>query len=666
MTSANSKARGNKKATATRTQAVDFQEFGYLRTAAVAPVLSLANPAANAKTIIKHLRELEKQNVAIALFPELCVTGYSCEDLFFSTPLREQVVAALHSIAKATSNIIAVVGAPWRTSDDRLLNVGVVIAGGQVRGMVPKTAHPNYGEFYERRWFVAADDLDEELTEFGDNLGSNLGNRPRISRQQIFQCGNRQFAVEICEDLWAPNSPGAAHSLAGAELTLNLSASNELVSKADYRRDLVRMTSAQRICGYLYASSGPMESSKDVVFGGHCLAAESGALLGESERFSLGAQQLIVDFDFNKLGHDRLHNNSFMNAPRPSGYRRVALDAGKHRLAKLNRSYPAHPFVPSDAAQRDANAAEILNIQATGLARRMLAARTQGLVIGLSGGLDSTLAFLVCLAALNKLDLPLSNLHALTLPGPGTSKKTKTNAHALAEAANVALKEISIAAAVKQHLADLEHQATDVVFENAQARERTQILFNYANKVGGIVVGTGDLSELALGWCTYNADQMANYNVNASVPKTLVSSLVNWYARERSNSKLAKVLGKVLATPISPELLPLKGGEIAQETEAIIGPYELHDFFLHHWLRNGFSPGKIFHLALSAFAGSYSRTVIKKWLRLFFARFFSQQFKRTTAPPGPKVGSVSLSPRGDWRMPDEADASALLAQIDAL
>ncbi len=658
MTRTNSKARSSKKAAATRAPAVNFQDFGYLRTAAVAPVLTLANPAANAKTIIKHLRDLEKQKVAIALFPELCLTGYSCEDLFFSTSLRQQVVTALNSIAKATSNIIAVVGAPWRTSDDRLLNVAVILAGGQVRGMVPKTAHPNYAEFYERRWFVAADDLDEELTEFNNDA--------RISRQQIFQCGDRQFAVEICEDLWAPSSPGAAHSLAGAELMLNLSASNELVSKADYRRDLVRMTSAQRICGYLYASSGAMESSKDVVFGGHCLAAESGALLGESERFSLGAQQLIVDFDFNKLGHDRLHNNSFMNAPRPGGYRRVALNASKHKLTKLTRHYPAHPFVPSDIEHRDANASEILNIQATGLARRMLAARTQGLVIGLSGGLDSTLAFLVCLAALDKLNLPLKNLHALTLPGPGTSKKTKTNAHALAEAAGVALKEISIAAAVKQHLSDLEHQKTDVVFENAQARERTQILFNYANKVGGIVVGTGDLSELALGWCTYNADQMANYNVNASVPKTLVSSLVNWYARERSNPKLAKVLGKVLATPISPELLPLKGGEIAQETEAIIGPYELHDFFLHHWLRNGFTPSKIFHLALVAFQGSYSRTVIKKWLRLFFARFFSQQFKRTTAPPGPKVGSVSLSPRGDWRMPDEADASAMLAEIDAL
>lgn len=658
MTSANPKARRSKKTAANRNAKIDFQDFGYLRAAAVAPVLSLANPAANAKAICKHLGDLKKQQVAIALFPELSLTGYSCEDLFFSTSLRTQVIAALQEIAKAAKGIIAVVGAPWRTSDDRLLNVAVVLADGQVQGIVPKTAHPNYGEFYERRWFVAADDLDEELTEFG--------NGARISRKQIFQCGERQFAVEICEDLWAPDSPGAAHSLAGAELMLNLSASNELVSKADYRRDLVRMTSAQRICGYLYASSGPMESSKDVVFGGHCLAAESGALLGESNRYSLDAQQLIVDFDFNKLGHDRLHNNSFMNAPRPTGYRRVPLGAGKHKLNKLGRSYPAHPFVPSDPEQRDANAAEILNIQATGLARRMRAARTDGLVIGISGGLDSTLAFLVCLAALDKLKLPLTNLHALTLPGPGTSKKTKTNAHALAEAAEVTLKEISIAAAVKQHLADLEHQATDVVFENAQARERTQILFNYANKVGGIVVGTGDLSELALGWCTYNADQMANYNVNASVPKTLVSSLVNWYARERSNPALAKVLANVLATPISPELLPLKGGEIAQETEAIIGPYELHDFFLHHWLRNGFSPAKIFYLALDAFAGSYSRTVIKKWLRLFFARFFGQQFKRTTAPPGPKVGSVSLSPRGDWRMPDEADATAVLAEIDTL
>ena len=486
-----------------------------------------------------------------------------------------------------------------------------------------------------------------------------------LSRRQLFRVGTCEFAVEICEDLWAPDAPGAAHSLAGAELTLNLSASNELVSKAEYRRDLVRMTSALRICGYLYSSSGAWESSKDIVFGGHCLAAENGQLLGETGRFTFDAQTFVAEFDINKLSHDRVHNNTFANTRRDGGYTRVDTGVTPAVLPDLQRRYAPHPFVPASDADRDHKASEILRIQATGLARRMHAAHTEDLVLGISGGLDSTLAFLVCLATLDTLQLDYQHLHALTLPGPGTSAGTQDNASALAKSVGARLKRISIDDAVEQHLRDLEHKATDVVFENAQARERTQILFNYANKVGGIVVGTGDLSELALGWCTYNADHMSSYNVNTSVPKTLVSSLVSWYARERANPKLARVLARVLDTPISPELLPLDAGQIAQETEAIIGPYELHDFFLFHYVRNGFTPTKIFLLACQTFEG-YNRRTLKKWLRVFFQRFFSQQFKRTTLPPGPKVGSVSLSPRGDWRMPDEADASALLQEIDAL
>lgn len=637
----------------------NYADLGFLRVAAVSPELALANPLANAAIHRTAIAALREEQVAVALFPELSLTGYSTEDLFFATTLHEQVLDALRELAPATHGMVVIVGAPWRARDGRLLNVAVVLANGAIIGMVPKQAHPNYGEFYERRWFTAANDLDEAVD-------SDLGHF-HINARQLFELGGQHFAVEICEDLWAPDNPGATHALAGASMMFNLSASNELVAKAQYREDLVRMTSAQRICGYLYASSGPLESTKDVVFGGHCLAAENGVALGSSRRYDFGGTRLLTEFDLNKLGHDRLHNNTFMNAPRGADYRRVATGVERPALQTLRRSYPRHPFVPVNDQQRHANAEEILQIQSTGLARRLQAARTEHCVIGLSGGLDSTLALLVCVEAMRKLDLPSEQIMALTLPGPGTSPATKRNAKALASAAGASMKEISISKAVRQHLADLQHDGEEnVVFENAQARERTQILFNYANQVHGVVVGTGDLSELALGWCTYNADQMASYNVNGSVPKTLVASLVRYYARERADSKLAKILQKVVDTPISPELLTHKPGEMVQQTESIIGPYELHDFFLFHWLRGGATPEKIFALACTAFDEHYDPQTIRQWLRLFFSRFFSQQFKRTTLPPGPKVGSVSLSPRGDWRMPDEVDSSEILRRIDAL
>jgi len=473
--------------------------------------------------------------------------------------------------------------------------------------------------------------------------------------------------IEICEDLWAPEPPGIRHCLAGADVVVNLSASNELVAKADYRRELVRATSARGICGYLYAGSGPTESTKDVVFGGHLLAAENGTLIAESDRFSLAAGTLIVDFDLARLRHDRMQNTTFRNTPRPAAYQHTPVTAFSPALPNLLRAVDPHPFVPEDEALFDARAREILEIQATGLARRLLAAGSGPLVIGLSGGLDSTLAFLVCLDTLDKLGEPRARLKPLTLPGPGTSAHTLASARELAAAARVELREISINAAVAQHLEDLEHGSeTDVVFENAQARERTQILFDHANQVGGIVVGTGDLSELALGWCTYNADHMASYNVNASVPKTMMAYLVRWYGRHRADARLRNVLDRVLATPISPELLAPGEDGISQHTESIIGPYELHDFFLFHFMRTGAGAARIDALARLAFAGRYETPEIRRWLKVFFRRFFSQQFKRTVLPPGPKVGSVSLSPRGDWRMPDETDAAAYLATIDAL
>ena len=641
-----------------RIAAVNYSDLDYVRAVAIAPQLHLADPQANAEEAVGHLRRLEGSGAALALFPELSLAGYSAEDLLCTAKLLADVRTALARIAAARSDIAAVVGLPWRSPDGRLLNCAAVVAGGRVAGLAPKTALANHGEFYERRWFVSGQGMDLQVED------GELG-RFRVCADQLFQIGPWKFAVEICEDLWAPEPPGAGHALAGAELLLNLSASNELVAKAEHRRDLVRMASAQWLCGYLYAGAGLGESSKDLVFGGQLLAAEGGRMLGESERFSLGAAQLAADFDLGRLRRDRMQNSTFANAPRLRPHHAQTLAAELPAFNRLGRSYEAQPFVPKDEAERDARAQEILSIQASGLSRRMRAAGLERLVLGLSGGLDSTLALLVCLDALQKLGLPADNLHGLSLPGPGTSEHTRASARQLAAAAGLALREIPIAAAVARHLEDLQHEAEgDLVFENAQARERAQLLFDYANKVDGMVVGTGDLSELALGWCTFNADQMAGYNVNAGVPKTLVAYLVRWHARHRASAELAAVLERVLETPISPELIAPEDGEISQKTEAIIGPYELHDFFLYHYVRNGFHPRKIFELAKLAFAGRHDEEAIKRWLKLFFQRFFSQQYKRTTLPPGPKVGTVSLSPRGDWRMPDEADPAAILAAID--
>lgn len=637
---------------------MNYLDLGYLRTAAVSPVLSLGDPLTNAHTIIGHLQRLEDKGVAVALFPELSTTGYSAEDLFLDQDLQTANVSALTRIMQATTNIVAVVGAPWQSSDGRHFNCAFVFANGKVLGAVPKSNFPNYGEFYERRWFSTVTNLEVEDASLGNFL---------IDANQLFSIGPATLAIEVCEDLWAPKPPGADHALAGANLILNLSASNELIGKADYRRDLVRMTSAQRLCAYLYASSGPWESTKDVVFGGHLIATENGQMLAESHRFDLSGEEVLIEFDFNKIAHDRRTNQTFATAVRPPAY---PVQSATFDLAPLNdllRTYPKHPFVPDDEKELSARACEVLAIQATGLARRMKAAKCETLVLGLSGGLDSTLAFLVCLEALKKNQLDVNNLHAITMPGPGTGEKTLANAQTLAKTTNTKLITIAIDKQVELQLNDLRHDGMthDVVYENVQARTRTQLLFNRANQVNGLVVGTGDLSELALGWCTFNADQMSSYNVNASVPKTMIAYIVRWYANHRASEALASVLNEVLNTPISPELIPAKEGKM-QNTEALVGPYELHDFFLFHRLRNGSSVTKIFALAAVAFSNAYTKKEIRSWLRVFIQRFYSQQFKRTTLPPGPKVGSISLSPRGDWRMPDEAEFGHLLKQIDAI
>ena len=634
----------------------DQRSFGFVRCAAITPPLALADPATNARMLIERAEEAIVGGASVVLFPELCLTGFSCEDLFFSRALLDGTLAALDAVRIATKEHDAalVVGGPLQIDDGRLLNCTFVVAGGVIVGAVPKTHLPNYGEFYDQRWFAGGAGIDLVHED------SRLGRFP-LASDQLFSSGPLRFAIEVCEDLWAPEPIGARHALAGARLILNPSASNELVSKADYRRDLVRMSSAQRICGYLYAGAGPLESSKDLVFGGHLLAAENGSVLGESERFRMGGASLTVDLDLDRLDHDRARNATFRGAPRPAPY--PVRDAGPGvALAELERFVDPHPFVPDDEGEFDARAREILDIQSTGLRRRMRTARSESLLLGLSGGLDSTLAFLVCLDALEAEGLPLEGLHAITMPGPGTGERTLAAARELARTAGVDLREVPIHDAVAQHLSDLGHdgETHDVTYENAQARERTQLLFNFANRLGGLVVGTGDLSELALGWCTYNGDHMSSYNVNVSVPKTLITYLVRWYARHRASPELGKVLEEVLGIPISPELVP--GAEqsgVAQHTESLIGPYELHDFFLFHHVRGGETPGRIRMLARRAFAGVHDGAVIDRWLEEFLSRFYRNQFKRTALPAGPKVGSLSLSPRGDWRMPDEATPPGL-------
>lgn len=639
---------------------MSYSELGYIKVAAASCAVTLADVASNVDAILDQAKILADQNVSIAAFPELCLSGYSAEDLFFNETLLQEVERGLARLREQNPLPLIAVGAPWRLADGRLLNCAVVISGKRILGMIPKTAHPNYGEFYDVRWFTPGGQINEV------QMHPTLGQFP-VRTDQLFELDGHLLGVEICEDLWAPQTPGALASLAGAQIMLNLSASNELIAKADYRRELVRMASAVNLCAYVYASAGVFESTKDVVFGGHCMIAENGQLLAESDRFALEPHYTCIEIDTAMLSHDRAQNTTFRNAPRPSPFRIGNAGVTAAPLTDIARSYAKYPFVPADEHEFSARAQEILSIQSTGLARRMRGAHCETLTIGLSGGLDSTLAFLVCLDTLDRLKLPHTNLHAITMPGPGTTSQTHGNAHGLTASAGVTLREIPIDKAVEVHLDDLDHGgAHDIVFENAQARERTQILFNYANKVGAIVVGTGDLSELALGWCTFNADHMASYNVNASVPKTMMAYLVRWYANHRASETLATVLQDVLATPISPELIPPEDGQISQHTESIVGPYELHDFFLYHFLRTGARPLKIYRLACRSFAGEYDGDTIKRWLEQFLQRFFSQQFKRTTLPPGPKVGSVSLSPRGDWRMPDEASAAQMLEELEQL
>jgi NAD+ synthase (glutamine-hydrolysing) len=617
----------------------------------------LADPIKNAAEIARWAHRLAADGASLVVFPELALTGYTCEDLFLSSDLGQRTARALVELATATADLpgALVVGTPLRTADGRQYNAAVVLQHGRIIGAVPKTHLPNNGEFYERRWFTPGDRVDTTVTI--------PGLAPfRLNRHQIFTLGLLRFGIEICEDLWAPDPPSTQLALAGANVIINPSGSNELVAKADYRRQLISQQSARLHTAYLYAGCGPTESTKDLVFGGHCLVVENGTILAESERFLLAGSSATADIDLDRLANERTRNITWSTSWPTQTADHVALTDDPTPLTQLRRTYPRNPFVPDDPATVHERAQEILAIQATGLARRVLAAHANRLIIGVSGGLDSTLALLVCDAAVKQLGRTSDTILGVTMPGPGTTGRTRTSADDLMAALGVEARTIPIGAAVMQHLADIGHppELHDITFENAQARERTQILFNLANQEGGIVVGTGDLSELALGWCTFNADHMSNYGVNSSVPKSLVRHLVGWYADHHADPALATTLRAVLDTPVSPELLPPDAqGNIAQETEDVLGPYELHDFFLFHWLRHGCTAAKIAELAKHAFDGVYDGAPIDRWLDTFITRFHRQQFKRTTLPPGPKVGSVSVSPRGDLRMPDEVDPSSV-------
>jgi NAD+ synthase (glutamine-hydrolysing) len=633
---------------------VNWSELGFYRVAAVSPRVHVADPAANAAEIVAWAKKAAAEQACVALFPELAVTGYTCEDLFHTEGLLRSAREALGTIAKGTAELplVVVVGAPLRTEDGRVYNAAFVLHRGVARGAVPKSHVPNYGEFYERRWFVPGPGVEVEAEG--------------VATKQLFVVGRMVFAVEICEDLWAPSPPSVEHALAGANVILNPSASNEWVAKADYRRDLVRQQSARLNAGYVYVSCGPSESTKDVVYGGHAMAAENGVVVAEGKRFGLEGSMLVADLDIEKLLHERARNITFGCSPAPAGYRVERL-AEEPSLASLRRAVPSRPFVPDDPTTRDERAHDILEIQSTGLARRIESCGAKAAVLGLSGGLDSTLAVIVAVEAVKRLGRPAREVVAVSMPGFGTTERTKTSASTLASTLGVTFREIPIRAAVEQHFQDIGHDPAkhDLVYQNAQARERTQVLFDVSNQVGGIVVGTGDLTELALGWCTFNADHMAGYNVNASVPKTLVKHLVRWYAERRADAGVREVLEAVLATVISPELLPpdAKG---PQSTEESVGPLDLHDFFLYHFVRNGSGARRIHALACRAFEKEHDPAAVKRWLRVFVERFHRQQFKRTVLPAGPKVGSVSLSPRGDWRMPDEAETTRMVEEVEKL
>lgn len=648
-----------------------FEHYGFFKVSVASPKVAPADPAANVGFILEAMEKAAEQGARLLVLPELCVTGYTCGDLFHQQALLEAAEAAVCSILNQTADfsLVTVVGAPIPVGN-RLYNTGVVMQRGKILGIVPKQYLPNYKEFYEERWFASGAGTEGMSIRYA-------GSEVPFGKDLLFRAEEDPrfvFGVEVCEDLWSVSPPSSDLAREGALILCNLSASNEVIGKNLYRRDLVRMQSARCVAAYLYAGSGVLESTTDLVFGGSTFIAENGVILAEGNRFSRDLELVVVEVDLDRLLSERRMLTPFMDREAPSNrhpYRivpipSVSIPSSRSRdsfvsTIDFTRRIDPFPFVPSNPAERDERCEEIFSIQTAGLAKRMEHTRSETAVVGISGGLDSTLALLVTVRTFDLLGIPRKQILAVTLPGFGTTDSTYQNALQLMNSLGVTIREIDIKAACLKHFEDIGHDPNvhDTTYENVQARERTQILMDLANKHKGLVVGTGDLSELALGWCTYNGDHMSMYGVNSGVPKTLVRYLVQWIADHASEESTREVLYRILSTPITPELLPPDpSGRIQQKTEDIIGPYELHDFFLYHFLRYGAPPDKILFLAHVAFQDRYDEKTLRKWLEVFLRRFFSQQYKRSCVPDGPKVGSINLSPRGDWRMPSDASVAA--------
>ncbi len=663
-------------------------EYGFMKVASAIPSVRVGDVTFNLQQIEEQIIQAEGKGVEVIVFPELSMTGYTCQDLFRQQILldaSEQGIMMLLDFTRKL-DIIAIVGAPVVVGD-LLLNCAIVIQQGQILGIVPKTYLPNYSEFYEKRWFASSQDLRDTEIRYAGHM---VKLTPDV---QLFHTYDGfLFGVEICEDVWAPAPPSNKLALAGADIIFNLSATDELIGKHHYLKSLLSQQSARTMTGYVYSSCGFGESTQDVVYGGNALIYENGALLEESERFSTDAQMVTAQIDVEKLRSERRTNSTYVNAQRnikfsmldhQFGIRTIeASPAENSRDFVLEREINPHPFIPT-TTDMQASCEEIFNIQVMGLAKRIVHTHSKTVVLGISGGLDSTLALLVCVKTFDKLKMNRRGVIGVTMPGFGTTDRTYNNAVSLMKSLGITIREISITKAVTQHFEDIGHDASihDVTYENSQARERTQILMDLANQMGGMVIGTGDLSELALGWATYNGDHMSMYGVNASIPKTLIRHLVNYVAESGVDEQSRLTLQDIIDTPISPELIPAdENGNIKQKTEDLVGPYELHDFFLYYFLRFGFRPAKIYMLAKKAFIDAnvervkisdndpdnYDEDTIKKWLKTFIRRFFNQQFKRSCLPDGPKVGSVSLSPRGDWRMPSDATSTIWLQEAESL
>ncbi len=637
---------------------------GIIRIQASSPELKVGNIEFNCLEIIKTLEFASQNQVDIVLFPELSLTSYSLADLFYEEKIHYESIQALLKISLITKQlqISTIIGLPIFI-DGKIFNVASFISNGKILGMVPKTYLPNTNEFYEERWFASERNRILEEIIIGTEkipFGADL----IFSEKNL----NLKIGIEICEDLWVITPPSNDLSIAGANLIFNPSASPEIIGKFEYRNELVRQQSARLISGYVYASSGPNESTTDLVYSGHSMIYENGSLLAESKRFNLESESIFSDIDIDKLNQDRLKNSSYKNSFSQKKFRRIEFELIQNKKKNFYLKLSNTPFVPKDLSLREKVSDEIIQIQSTALAKRLKHTNLKKIVIGVSGGLDSTLALLVCVLAFEKLNLDKKGILAITMPGLGTSSRTKKNAIELIEQLGLSFKEISIHDSVMQHFKDIEQDENlhDITFENSQARERTQILMDMANKINGLVIGTGDMSELALGWCTYSGDHISMYAVNVGIPKTLVKYLVEYFALIKYKDKISETLKDIIATPVSPELIPPKDGKISQITEDHVGPYILHDFFMYYMLRYRFSPTKIFELAEIAFKDSYDRETILKWLKVFYSRFFSQAFKRSCLPDGPKIGSVAVSPRGDLRMPSDVSATLWLTEIDHL